>query len=447
MLRTYSGLLLAVVSLAAAVAQAATPAAAAPATPAPTRATATHGQPLDRVVAVVNDGVVLESELETETNDVSARLHNEKVQLPSTDVLREQVLDRLVLEEIQAQRADRAGIHVTDEQVNAALEDIARRNKVGLAQLPEKLAEQGFVYSDYRNNLRREIQREMLRARDVVQRINISPRELDEFLAVQKHTATADNEYDVSHILIAVAQDATPEQLEKAHQRALDVLTRANKGEPFKQLAVAYSDSQTALEGGALGWRKGPQLPTFLADVVARMKPGQVSDLIQTSSGYHLVRLNDLRSSDGPHIIQQVHLRHILLKTNELEDDATVKQKLNAMRTRILNGESFGVVAKASSEDTGSAINGGDLGWARLDVYDPDFAAVAAKLQVDEISEPVKSRFGWHIVQMLGSRDFDNTESAVREKAFEQLRDSRVDEATEIWLRQIRDEAYVETRL
>jgi peptidyl-prolyl cis-trans isomerase SurA len=448
MLRIYPGLLLAAFSLSATLAQAATPTTPAVKTPPPpSRAVATHGEPMDRVVAVVNDGVVLESELETETNDVSARLRGEKVQLPSNDVLREQVLDRLVLEEIQAQRADRAGIHVTDEQVNAALEDIARRNKVDLAHLPEKLAEQGFVYADYRNNLRREIQREMLRARDVVQRINISPRELDEFLALQKHTATADNEYNVSHILIAVAQDATPEQLEKAHQKALDVLARANKGEAFNQLAVAYSDSQTALEGGALGWRKGPQLPTFLADVVARLKPGQVSDLIQTSSGYHLVRLNDLRSTDGPHIIQQVHLRHILIKTNDLEDDATVKQKLNAMRTRILNGESFGVVAKASSEDTGSAINGGDLGWAKLEVYDPDFAAAAAKLQVDEISEPVKSRFGWHIIQMLGSRDFDNTESAVREKAFEQLRDSRVDEATEIWLRQIRDEAYVETRL
>jgi peptidyl-prolyl cis-trans isomerase SurA len=446
MLRTYSGLLLAAFSLAGTLVLAATP--TTPATPpAPTRATASHGEAIDRVVAVVNDGVVLESELETETSEVTTRLHNEKVQLPSEDVLREQVLDRLVLEEIQAQRADKAGIHVTDEQVNAALEDIARRNKVDLAQLPEKLAEQGFVYADYRNNLRREIQREMLRGRDVVQRINISPRELDEFLALQKNTATADNEYNVSHILIAVAQDATPEQMEKAHKKALDVLERANKGEPFNQLAVAYSDSQTALEGGALGWRKGPQLPTFLADVVARMKPGQVSDLLQTSSGYHLVRLNDLRSSDGPHIIQQVHLRHILLKTNELEDDATVKQKLTAMRNRILNGESFGVVAKASSEDTGSAVNGGDLGWSKLDVYDPDFAAAAAKLQVDEISEPVKSRFGWHIIQKLGTRDFDNTESAVREKAFEQLRDSRVDEATEIWLRQIRDEAYVETRL
>jgi peptidyl-prolyl cis-trans isomerase SurA len=447
MLRTYSGLLLAVLSLAGTLTLAAAPATTAPTPLPPSRATATRGEPLDRVVAVVNDGVVLESELETETNEVSTRLRNEKVQLPSIDVLREQVLDRLVLEEIQAQRADRAGIHVTDEQVNAALEDIARRNKVDLAHLPDTLAEQGFVYADYRNNLRREIQREMLRARDVVQRITISPRELEEYLALKKNTATADNEYNVSHILIAVAQDATPQQQEKAHQKALDVLARANKGEPFNQLAVTYSDSQTALEGGALGWRKGPQLPTFLADVVARMKPGQISELLQTSSGYHLVRLNDVRSSDGPHIIQQVHLRHILLKTNELEDDATVKQKLLAMRTRILNGEAFGVVAKASSEDTGSAINGGDLGWAKLEVYDPDFAAAASKLKVDEISEPVKSRFGWHIIQMLGSRDFDNTESAVREKAFEQLRDSRVDEATEVWLRQIRDEAYVETRL
>ncbi|MDE2221282.1 MAG: SurA N-terminal domain-containing protein, partial [Gammaproteobacteria bacterium] len=219
---------------------------------APTRAHATRGVTLDRVVAVVNDGVVLESELDAQVAEITQRLRAQNVALPEAAVLREQVLERLVLEEVQAQHAERAGIVVSDEQVNAALQDIAKRNNVSFDQLPQKLAEEGVVYADYRKNLRREIQRQMLRARDVVQRINISPRELDQYIERQKNTASANTEYNLSHILIAVAQDASPAQLAAARKKAEDVAARAAKGEPFNQLAVTYSDSQTALEGGAL---------------------------------------------------------------------------------------------------------------------------------------------------------------------------------------------------
>ncbi len=423
------------------------PAAAAPVTPAPTRATASHGDQLDRIVAIVNDGMVLESELETQTAEIKRHLEIQKVQLPPDSVLREQVLDRLVSEEIQSQRADRAGIKVSDEQVNAALETIAKQYKVPFAQLPETLTAQGYDYTAYRTGLRREIQRQMLQQRDVVQRITISPRELDQYLEKQKHTSSSINEYNVSHILIAVPQDATPAQLAAAQKKAQEVAERAREGEAFNQLAVTYSDSQTALEGGALGWRKGPELPTFLTDVIARMKPGDISELIQTSSGFHLVRLNEVRVAGGPQIIQQVHLRHILIKTNEVQDDATVRQKLEAMRTRVLAGEDFAVLAKATSEDPGSAVNGGDLGWQPLQVFDETFAKIAGGLATNEISEPFRSSFGWHIVQMLGRRDFDNTDTAVREQAYNQLRGSRVDEALDTWLQQQRDEAYVEIRL
>jgi peptidyl-prolyl cis-trans isomerase SurA len=193
----------------------------------------------------------------------------------------------------------------------------------------------------------------MLRSRDVVQRINISPRELDRYMERMRGTASATNEYNVSHILIAVAQDASPTQLALAHKKVEDVAARAAKGEAFDQLAVSYSDSQTALEGGALGWLKGPSLPTFLAEVVPRMKAGQVSDILQTGSGFHLFKLNEVRSSTGTQIIKQTHLRHILLKTSEVEDDATVKQKLEEMRAQILAGDDFAVLAKASSADPG----------------------------------------------------------------------------------------------
>ncbi|MFO1401490.1 MAG: peptidylprolyl isomerase [Steroidobacteraceae bacterium] len=404
----------------------------------------TRGVPLDRVVAVVNDGVVLESELETATSEVRTRLKSQNVQLPAEAVLRSQVLERLVLEEIQAQRAERAGISASDEQVNQALEDIAKRNGIAFADLPAQLAGQGIVYADYRAQLKREIQRQMLRARDVMQRISISPRELDQYLEQQKKTATAASEYNVSHILVAVAQDAAPAAVAEASKRAQDIVTRARHGEDFAQLAVTYSASQTALEGGALGWRKGPELPTFLADVVAQLKPGEVSDVLQTATGFHIVRLNDKRSTAGSQIVEQVHLRHILIKTNEVMDDATVRQKLTQMRERILGGEDFAVLAKATSEDPGSAVNGGDLGWAQLGAYVGTFSAEANKLKDNEISMPFRSEYGWHIVQMLGRRQFDNTETAAREQAYEALRDARLDEATEAWLQQLRDEAYVD---
>jgi peptidyl-prolyl cis-trans isomerase SurA len=408
----------------------------------------TDGQLLDRVVALVNDGLVLDSELVAQTREITMRLRAQNVPLPSNDVMRQQVLDRLVLEEIQAQRADRAGIKVSDEQVNAAMDDIARRQGTTLEELPAKLAADGIDYAQYRNELKREIARQILRSRDVIQRITVTPRELDQYLSHEKRTASAANEYNVSHILIAVAQDATPAQLAGASKRAQEVDDRARSGEDFGKLAITYSASETALDGGSLGWRKGTELPTFLADVIARMKPGDVSDTIQTPSGFHIVKLNETRAAGGAQIIQQVHLRHILLKPTEIEDDATVRQKLSRMRDQILAGkEDFAVLAKTNSQDVSSAVNGGDLGWTQADSFVPEFTAITEALKPNEISQPFRTQFGWHIVQMLGHRDFDNTADAARERAYEALRDSRVEEATELWLQQIRDESYVELRL
>ena len=431
-----------------AVLAAASASASASADTAPHKDISTNGALLDRVVALVNDGLVLESELEHQTREITARLRAQNVALPSSDVMRQQVLDRLVLEEIQAQRADRAGIKVSDEQVNAAMDDIAKRQNITLEQLPAKLAVDGVDYAEYRIELKREIARQILRSRDVIQRITITPHELDQYLEHQKKTASAANEYNVAHILIPVAQDATPAQLAQASKRAQEIDERARGGEDFGKLAITYSASETALEGGSLGWRKGTELPTFLADVIARMKPGDVSELMQTPSGFHIVRLNDTRTAGGPQIIQQVHLRHILLRTSEIEDDATVRQKLTHMRDQILSSkEDFAVLAKTNSQDAGSAVNGGDLGWTQGDSFVPEFAATAESLKVNEISQPFHTQYGWHIMQLLGHRDFDNTADAARERAFEALRDSRVEEATELWLQQIRDESYVELRL
>jgi peptidyl-prolyl cis-trans isomerase SurA len=409
-----------------------------------TRELATKGELLDRVVAIVNDGVVLDSDLEAQIEAIGARLREQKLELPPQNVLRQQVLDRLVLQEIQLQRAHHAGVKVSDETVNTALQDIAKRNGMSFTQLPEALARQGVDYPGYREDMRKEITLSLLRQRDVLQHISVTPREIDQFLEKQAKTPSERNEYNVSHILIAVGQEASQAQLDAAGKRAHDVYQRARAGEDFAKLAVAYSNSQTALEGGALGWRKGSELPTFLTDVIAKLRPGEVSEPLRTPTGYHVIRLNEVRGGAQQTVEDQVHVRHILMKTNDLADDATVKGKLMALRERILKGEEFAGVAQTSSQDPGSAAEGGDLGWAGPGSFAPEFEQALAPLKDNEISEPFQTQFGWHIVQMLGRRRFDNIDEIKRRQAMEAIRASKADEETELWLRRMRDEAYVE---
>lgn len=411
------------------------------------RATSSTGLRLDRVAAIVNDGIVLESELEEQSFVIAQRLKQQGLELPPEGVLRQQVLERLVMQEVQMQRAKRAGIRISDENLNEALGDVAQRNGLQLAQLPEALASQGVDYASYREGLRRELTQQVLRQRDVIQRINVSPRELEQYLEKQKTRPSELNEYNISHILIAVPQAATPQQLDKASRRAADVFERAQRGEDFSQLAVAYSNSQTALEGGSLGWRKGPEIPTVLADLVAKLKPTEISEPLRTPSGFHIVKLNEIRGADLPTVVQQTNARHILLKPTEIQDDATVRQRLLTVRGRILAGEDFAVLAKALSEDPGSGSEGGDLGWTTPGSFVPEFEAVLASLADNEISQPFRTQFGWHIMQVLGRRQFDNTDELRRQRAFVQLRESKAEEETELWLRRLRDEAYVELKM
>ena len=410
-----------------------------------TRELATRGELLDRVVAIVGDGVVLDSDLELQVEVVSERLREQKLDLPPQNVLRQQVLERLVIQEIELQQAKHAGVKVTDEMLNGALQDVAKRNNMTLSQLPTALAQQGVDYPSYRDDIRKEITITLLRQRDVLQHISVTPREIDQFLEKQARTPSERSEYNVSHILIAVGQEASPAQLDAAAKRAQEVHDRAKGGEDFAKLALAYSNSQTALEGGALGWRKGSELPTFLADTIAKLKPGEVSEPLRTPTGYHIIRLNEVRGGTVDNAMEdQIHLRHILMKPTELVDDATVRGKLEALRQRILKGEDFAGIAQVSSEDPGSAAEGGDLGWAGPGAFAPEFEQAIGQLKDGEISEPFKTQFGWHIVQMLGHRRFDNSDDLKRRQAMEAIRASKSDEETELWLRRMRDETYVE---
>ncbi|MGA7537523.1 MAG: peptidylprolyl isomerase SurA [Steroidobacteraceae bacterium] len=408
-----------------------------------TRDLSTQGTLLDRIAAVVNDGVVLESEVDGQMRDVTTRLQAQNMALPPESVLHTQVLDRLILQRIELEQANQNGITISDDQLNSALEDVAKRNGIPFSQLPTVLAQQGIDYASYREEMRQQLTIGLLRQRDVLQRIVVTPREVDQFLARQAKHPSANAEYNVSHILIAVPPNATPAQIAQAQQRANEVYQRASKGEDFAKLAVAYSNSEDALQGGSLGWRQGSELPTFLSNLILSLKPGQVGAPVRSPTGFHIVKLNQIRSQEKKEIVEQVHVRHILLKTNALQDNATVRQRLEQIRQRILHGESFAVAAAAASQDPGSASEGGDLGWQSPEVFTPRFDAAISKLKVGEISQPFQTQFGWHIVQLLGRRNHDETQEVKRLNAMEAIRASKADEDTELWLQQLRDDAYV----
>lgn len=402
---------------------------------------------LDGIAAVVNDGIVLKSDVESQMETISQRIQQAGQQLPPRNILRQQVLERLVLQEVQLQRADRLGIKVSDEMLNQALTDVAARNKIKFSDLPAALEQQGVDYRSYRDDVRKEMTLQVLRQRDVISRVYVSPREVEQCIAKRKASPGEDNEYNLAHILVAIPGNASEQQIAERTARAQGVYERAKKGEDFSQLAISYSDSGTALDGGALGWRKAGQLPSFVADLIPTLKPGDVTEPVRTPSGLHVFKLLEVRGASQAALVSQVHARHILMTTNEVEDDETVRQKLAKIRERVLNGESFETIAAVTSEDTGSAASGGDLGWVGPGTFVPEFEAQIDRLADNEISQPFKTKFGWHIVQLLGRRTYDASDDVTRNRCVAQMREARADEETEIWLRRLRDEAFVDYRM
>ncbi len=409
-----------------------------------TRQISSQGELLDRIAAVVNNGVVLESQLDNRVKEVKAQLQAEGLTPPPEGVLRKQVLNSLILEQVQLQQAEQEGITISDDELNSALQEVARRNHIAFADLPTALAQEGINYASYRDQMRDQLMIGLLRQRDVLQRIVVTPREIDQFLARQAKRPSAGAEYDVSQILIALSSDATPAQIAAARHLASKVDRLAKAGKNFASLAVAYSNASDALKGGNLGWRKGTELPTFMTNIIPRLKPGQVSGVVRTPSGFHIFKLDHVRRNEKRDIIEQVHVRHILLIPNALQDNATVRERLEKIRRNILAGKvKFSVEAASVSQDPGSASEGGNLGWQSPSVFTPRFADAIAKLKVGQISRPFQTRYGWHIVQLLGRRKYDETKEMKRLQAMEAIRASKADEDTELWLQRLRDEAYV----
>jgi len=401
---------------------------------------------VDGIAAVVNDGVVLLSELDEQTRMIVARLREENTELPPQDVLIPQILERLVVNELQLQRAAMAGVNIPDSMLNRALADVARRNGTTLTELPDLLASDGIDYAAYRKEMRQQLIVEQLRQREVISRISVTPREVDEYLAREQGAAYRDNSYRVSHILISIPAASSPEEITAAREKANDIYERVNQGDDFARLAITYSDAQNALEGGNMGWREGNSLPTLFAGIVPDLQPGQTAEPVRSASGFHLIKLEEVKGNERV-IENQVLARHILLLPNEIMDDAVIEQRLKEVRADILEGDKFESIAKAISEDPGSAVKGGDLGWAGPGTFVPEFEAVLEQLATEEISEPFRSPFGWHIVQLLERRVHDTTDDVREQRAIMAIRESKLAEETELWLRQMRDEAFIEYRL
>jgi len=404
------------------------------------------GEFLDGIAAVVNDGAVLTSEVNLELGRIIERLNAQGAQVPPSSTLAPQILERLIIKRIQLQRAERLGIQIPDESLNLALTNIAQRNNTTLTELPALLASQGIEYSGFRSEMREQLAIDQLRQRDVIARINVTPRELDEHLERQAGHASQNEEFRLSHILISIPVDASVENITAAESLILSILKRARDGESFFELAIANSDGQSALKGGDLGWRRGNELPTLFADLVPGLEPGQISEPARSASGFHLVRLDERRGTD-PFMENQTHARHILITTNEVLDDGAAQQKLEEIRQQIIDGDDFEAVATVMSEDPGSAVSGGDLGWNGPGIFVPEFQAVCDALDIDEISEPFQSTFGWHIIQLLDRRVQDMTEEVERREAIMAIRNSKLEEETELWARRLRDQAYVEYKL
>ncbi len=401
---------------------------------------------LDRIVAIVNEDVIVWSELEERIREVRSQLTSSGTSPPPYQVLQKQVLERLIIERLQLQVADRTGIRVDDNALNAAIADMAQKNNLSLRDFRDILRRDGYDFAEFREQVRDQMRIAQVRQRNVGDRIVVSERDVDNFLANQSNRSAPDREYHIAHILVALPEGASAEEIAQAKQRAEGIVARLRGGDDFAQTAVAMSDGQQALSGGDLGWKKTAELPTIFVPVVPNLGIGEVSNPIRSPSGFHIIKVLETRGNDQ-YIVNQTLARHILIRPNELISDDDARIRLEQLRARVLGGEDFGELARSHSDDRGSAIKGGELGWLNPGSLIPRFEEVSDSLAPGEISEPFKTQFGWHIVQVMDRREHDNTEDIVRVKAREQIRERKLEEEGQGWLRQIRDSAYVEYRL
>lgn len=411
-------------------------------------AVAARSQEVDRIAAIVNNEVITSLELRERVTQISQQLQRQGTQLPPAEVLERQLLERLVLERAQLQLARETALQVDDTMLERAIGRIAENNRIGIAELKATLERDGIEWKTFRDQVRTEILLTRLREREVDSRIVVTDAEIENYLANTPDAASGE-EFRVAHILMRVPEGSTPQQVQMRMARAEQVLARARAGEDFARLAAEFSDAQDALTGGDLGWRARERLPGLFVEVVGTLKPGAVSSIQRSAAGLHIVKLVDKRGggSAGPAQMEQTRASHILIRTSEILSDAEAESRLRGLRERVVNGAAtFADLAKANSADL-SAAKGGDLGWLNPGDTVPEFERAMDALKAGEVSQPVKSPFGWHLIRVEARRTQDISDERRRNTARNALRARKSDEAFEEWLRQLRDRTYVEYRL
>ncbi len=398
---------------------------------------------IDSVVAVVNDDVITRYELDDRIRDVVRQLQRQNTPLPSMDVLQKQILERMITDMLQRQYAKETGVRVDDSQLDQAITRIAQQNKFpSLAAFRAKLEADGVNYKKFREEIRSEIISTRLRKREVESKIMISDKEVDDYLANKARLGSEGEEFHLAHILVVVPEQASAEKIQAARARAEQALARINAGADFAQVAASVSDAKDALKGGDLGWRSGDTIPPLFMDQLQKMKPGDTSALLRSSSGFHILKLLGKRSANAPVVITQTHVRHILIKTSEIMPDAEAKKRILEIKQRIDAGADFAEQARRYSQD-GSAQQGGDLGWVSPGETVPEFEGEMNKLKPGQMGV-VQSQFGWHLIQVLARRNADVSEKQKREQARIAIGTFKSDELFQDWLRQLRDRAFIE---
>jgi peptidyl-prolyl cis-trans isomerase SurA len=403
-------------------------------------------QPINRVVAIVDNDVVMQSQLDARLREVQQTITQRGGALPPVGVLSQQVLERLIIENIQLQIGDRSGIRITDEELNQSIGTIAQRNGMSIEQFRAALANDGLSYTDARDQVRREMIISRVRQRRVAERIQVTDQEVQNFLASDLGKMQLSEEFRLANILIAVTEGASSQDIQAADRQARELYEQLQQGADFAQLAIARSASETALEGGEMGWRKAGQLPPPFDAMINALSVGQVTEPMRTPGGFIMIKLLEKRGS-GNQVRDEVNVRHILIKPSEIRSEDETKRLVERLHQRILAGEDFSQLAKDFSEDPGSALNGGTLSWIDPNILVPEFREVMNSTPAGELSKPFKSPYGWHVLEVMGRRATDSSAQYREQQAMTLLRNRKYDEELQVWLRQIRDEAYVESKL
>lgn len=401
---------------------------------------------IDRIVAVVDREVITYGELQDRIKIVLSQLEKQGAQRPPQEVLEKQVLERLIGDRLQLQLAAQTGLRVDDSQLDKTVERIAEQNKLSIGEFRDTLEKDGISYYKFREDIRNEIILARLREREVENRINVTEAEIDNLLTTQASRNDIQDEFELSHILVRTPEESAPEELQKQRNRAEEAMKRLQEGEDFAQVSARFSDTPNALEGGKLGWKTDSQIPKLFLDALKPLKPGEVTQILRSPNGFHILKLTNRRGASVPLLVQQTHARHILIKPSEVVSDSDAKHRLEDLKERLENGGNFAELARLHSED-GTAANGGDLGWVNPGDTVPDFEKAMNELKPGEISTPTRSPFGWHLIQVIERRSQDMSKEATRLKARQEIRARKSDEAYQDWLRELRDRAYVEYRL